>query len=263
MNLLSLAQQHQASILHREAQMASQIAAQYKLAWSRILARLSWLFASINTAHQGGQQLSLSWLYEANRLQQALNQIHAEMSHFSQQANITVHASISQANQVGQQDAQQLLAKIGVRFGQPNPAAGASLASSLQSGPIAQRFAKMPADAVTRAKATLLSGLGLGWGPRQIARQLAADMSVQLSDALRIARTESLNAYRDAALQNYRANSDVVLGWQWLAEAGACPRCAALNGNVYDLSVDFNGAHPNCRCSSLPITKSYADILSA
>jgi hypothetical protein len=209
----------------------------------------------------------MAWLYQANRLQQALGQIQTEIHAFSLSASTTVHAQMSQAQQSGQQDAQLLLAhqlgKVQAVFNQPQPQAQQALAQSLDTGPIAKRFAKMPADAVKRAKGTLLYGIAQGWGPRQIASKLRYDLSIQLRDALRISRTEALQSYRAGSLSIYRANSDVVKGWTWLAEGDACALiCAPMNGSHHDLSETLD-SHPNCRCTMLPDTLSYDEILAA
>ncbi len=72
-----------------------------------------------------------------------------------------------------------------------------------------------------------MAGLAAGDGPRQIARVLRDVLDVAYSKALTISRTEALNAYRGAALANYRANSDVVSMWEWHADRKACDLCKA------------------------------------
>jgi Phage Mu protein F like protein len=260
MSLQSLADQHRNAILAREQAAASQITAQWKDAFTRTLARLHWLFSAMSSAEHTGQAVNLAWMYEAQRMQQALSQIHAEMHTFAQAAKTTVAGQVHQAKQAGQADAQVLLksALPGVSFAPPQ--AMQALASSLDSGFIATRFAQMPADAVKRAKGTLLAGLANGWGPRQIASRLQYDMSISLRDALRISRTESMVAYRTGNLSIYRANSDVVTGWEWLAEPDACPECLSKNGSVHSLDEEMDD-HNNGRCTMLPRTVSYADIL--
>lgn len=267
MSLQSLADQHRNAILAREAAASREITAQWKATFSRTLARLHWLFSAMSSAEHTGQQVNMAWLYEANRLQQVLQQIHAEMHGFANSAKTTISGQVHQSGQQGQADANLLLkhalGSVKGVFGQPMPQAQAAAAQSLDTGPIAKRFATLPADAVARAKRTILAGLANGWGPRQIASRLQYDLSISLRDALRISRTESLQSYRDGSMSIYRANSDVVTGWEWLSEPDACDICLPLNGTTHDLSERFDGPHPNCRCASLPITKSYDEILAA
>jgi SPP1 gp7 family putative phage head morphogenesis protein len=164
---------------------------------------------------------------------------------------------MSQAQQSGQQDAQTILQHAlgkGQSVNEPQSQGGGG--PSQHSDSIALRFAKLPIEAVKRAKVTLLAGIANGWGPLQIARQLQHDLSSQLNDALRVSRTEAMNAYRDSTLEVYRANGDTVVGWRWIAAADACPACTDLNGTRHDLSEDQEAPHPNCRCGQEPILAS-------
>lgn len=73
--------------------------------------------------------------------------------------------------------------------------------------------------------------------------------------AMRIARTETINAYSAGNLEGYK-QSGVVSGKYWVADGEACPIC---QGNEDDgtigLDEDFSSgdsaptAHPNCECS--------------
>jgi SPP1 gp7 family putative phage head morphogenesis protein len=73
-----------------------------------------------------------------------------------------------------------------------------------------------------------------------------------------IARTET--AYADVAgnVDAYK-ESGVVDGIEWVASAGDCDICDALDGTVTPLGDAFEGgitgppAHPNCRCDVLPV----------
>lgn len=266
MSVLSLAQQHQTAILRRDAHAAQQITATWQDSVARLLARLHGLFGAMQNAEQLGQEVNVGWLVEANRLQQALDAVQTEAQQFSSSADAQVQAQTNVAHATGQADAhlllQHQLGKPGVQFHRPMPQAGAALAVSLDSGPIARRFAQMPPAAVKSAKGTLLAGIASGQGPRQIASRLRYDLSSQLSDALRIARTESMQAYRTGSLSTYQANSDVVTGWDWLAEPDACDFCLSMNGKHFSIS-DSLDSHPNCRCTMLPTTKGYDEILAA
>jgi len=77
-------------------------------------------------------------------------------------------------------------------------------------------------------------------------------------DAERIARTEVNAASNGAELEAYK-QSEVIEKKEWLAEPDACDICAPLNGDTVKLKKTFNGgfdyppAHPNCRCTILPV----------
>lgn len=71
-----------------------------------------------------------------------------------------------------------------------------------------------------------------------------------------IARTESLRAYRTAAIDSYAYNSQVVGWWRWVAakDPRTCPACLALDGTEHPLTEQF-GSHPGCRCVAVCVVK--------
>jgi HK97 family phage portal protein len=80
------------------------------------------------------------------------------------------------------------------------------------------------------------------------------------SEAERIARTEVSFASNEAELSAYK-QSGVIEKKEWLAEPDACELCASLGGETAKLGESFGGgfdtppAHPNCRCTILPVVE--------
>ena len=100
-------------------------------------------------------------------------------------------------------------------------------------------------------------------------RRLKADRQAHRRNFNRvqmIARTELLRAANLGALAIYKANRDVLKGWEWLTSVDdrVCIICAPLDGVVFtfddepsDSSVSPQGsvpppAHPQCRCTVVP-----------
>ncbi len=76
----------------------------------------------------------------------------------------------------------------------------------------------------------LMADIQAGINPRQIAREMSNKLDeLSYGRAETIARTESLGSWREAAWENYRANSDVVSQWMWMCTpgAGTCVSCLA------------------------------------
>lgn len=121
------------------------------------------------------------------------------------------------------------------------------------------------AEASQAVRETLIAGLATGENPRAIARRVKGEFDGNLARALRVARTETLRAYRTAALRNYRANDDVVKGWIWLAAVqgrGAgrtCASCWAMHGTTHSLD-EIMDDHPNGRCAAAPWVRSWAEL---
>jgi hypothetical protein len=85
-------------------------------------------------------------------------------------------------------------------------------------------------------------------------------MARPFADAVRMARTAQLWAYRESSRANYQANSDVVSGWQWYAELdGACASCVAMHGTIHSLDEVLNDHHHG-RCTAIPVVLEQALI---
>lgn len=112
----------------------------------------------------------------------------------------------------------------------------------------------------------LVRGIAVGSSPRTVARDTLAGVQGAfnggLTRALNIARTEILDAYRATSGAVHTANSDVVVGWRWLCEMArnSCPACWALHGTEHPLSEPGPMGHPSCRCSRVPITKTWRQL---
>lgn len=114
-----------------------------------------------------------------------------------------------------------------------------------------------------------------GEGPRQIARLLVSTINgegmgdLALTDKLgrfipararaeMIARTEVIRSFHQANVQemmNYGvAGVYVKAEYMTAGDGRVCPRCASLQGKIYDLQEAMNliPKHPRCRCVVLP-----------
>src|SRR5579885_1387173 len=252
MNLQQLAQQHRAAIIARDVAFANQITAQYQALWQRISARLQVLTKQIGDAQRTGQPVKISWLYEQRRLQGFLSEVQSEITKFASYTQQAVQAQMFQTAQIGAHDSLLLLDNdLGKVFGSFNRLPSEVIRQAVYNLETDAHLAKLcksfSPQAVDSVKKRLVAAVALGENPRAIAKDIQQALSVPLSRALTIARTESIKAYRDSSLNIDRANADVVRGWTWLAAPGACPFCESMNGTHHDLSESLD-SHPNCRC---------------
>lgn len=134
----------------------------------------------------------------------------------------------------------------------------------------AQRITKLTqplsVDADRAMRRELIRGVRFGRNPRDSAEKMIQRVEGAfnggLSRALVIARTEVLDAYRQAAEATQKTAADVLAGWVWLAELGprTCPACWAMHGTVHPLDEPGPLGHPQCRCARAPKTRSWRDL---
>lgn len=114
----------------------------------------------------------------------------------------------------------------------------------------------------------LVKGVASGANPRKTARQMvrrvqkAYNGELGLTRALRVARTETLDAYRVAAHESRVLNRDLMTGWMWICELSprSCPACIAEHGSIHPVDQIGPLDHVNGRCTGMPMTKSWGDL---
>src|SRR6266571_51110 len=252
-----------------EAQAERQLEAAYAHVLATIKPQLDRLYQQIAEKQHTGEEIPLSWLYEANRLEALTAFIEQQITYFGTLARMQTGQLQHQGVMMGTSAAQALMqASVppGIKwsFGVPSPSAIADLVGATQAGsPLSDLFAGFGAEAAQGAKDALLTGVSLGYNPRQIAPMVQDALSISRSRALTIARSEQIRAYRSANLETFRANDDVVDGWIWVCALlkSSCSACVAMHGTHHGLDEELDD-HPNGACSMLPKTKSWDDILS-
>lgn len=253
----------------REAQAEQALEAAYANTLQVIQGRLNLLYQAIDIQMQSGGNVPIEWLYEQHRMEVLTSWIENQINQFGMLAQMQVGQLQSQGVQLGQQAAQWLLQStvppgINWSFGVPSPQAIASLIGATQAGsPLADLFSGFGAEAAQSVKDALITGLTLGYNPRDIAPLVQQALGISRNRALTTARTEMLRSYRLANLETYRANDDVVDGWIWNCALmkSSCAACVAMHGTFHGLDEELQD-HPCGACSPIPHTKSWSDILS-
>lgn len=134
---------------------------------------------------------------------------------------------------------------------------------SLADGsPVRSLTESFGADAAKILNNLLLTGIATGQNPLTVARQMAAAVPDMLRHkANTIARTEMMRANRGANTKLFKANKDVVKGWKWFSslDRRTCPVCWAMHGKTFPPG-EIMATHPNCRCTQIPITKTWKEL---
>jgi len=259
-------------LLEKDADVADSLIAYYKSSYSRIETAQKALIQQIREREQSGKEVSRAWLQRQERYKELLRQIEETVSQFATFAREQVRLGVLSAVEQGQNDAQQLaFTALDRETDVPTVLATWNrlpvetlneLAGVLSpDSPVSKLLDSLGATTAQVAKSTLFAGIAAGVNPKVVARQLRRTAGYSVVRARTIARTEMLRAYRQATLETYRENDDIVSGWIWVAALSirTCAACLALHGKQFPLEEDF-GTHPNCRCTQIPITGEGQDI---
>lgn len=201
------------------------------------------------------------------RAQQALDMVGAKIFDVAKHANMEISADTARMITLAQT---HTAATIGVQMA--GVAASLARTDPVQLDAIGRRTRQqitartfmLQADAIRAMKAELVRGVAMGDHPnRQASRMVAAvhgAFNGGLTRARTIARTETIDAYRNSAKAAELANADVLAGWMWLADLGptTCRSCVGQHGSMHKLSEDGPDDHPNGRCTRLPVTKTWS-----
>lgn len=229
-------------------------------AWQGVDAALLEGMEQLAASFKPGATLTPARIARLMRYQALYEQVQAQLLAMEQIAAGTLEAGMQQAATLGAAQGVASLDALGVSvgFNRLPVAAVENVVSLARVGrPLAALLEPMYGAAAGGIVRELISGVALGWGPRQIARRMAADgLTDALNHLLLVARDQFNRAHRTAALETYR-RSGVVRGYvrRCARQVGrTCIACIALDGQFYTLDVPFE-EHPQGRCAMIPAVR--------
>ena len=129
------------------------------------------------------------------------------------------------------------------------------LAGRTQSGELLSRyFLKLAPGIQNRMSAALLQGFSEGQSPAELAALTRSITGTLRHNALRIARTETNEAYRAATRTFYTQAGIKKYIWLSPLDSRVCLRCRFLHGQKFKTNKKIF-SHPNCRCVLVPYLK--------
>lgn len=127
-------------------------------------------------------------------------------------------------------------------------------------------------SAFRRVRDEIRSGYLEGRTTDQIIRDIIGTRSANYSDGIiqhnrrsteMMVRTSINHTANVARQQTYADNGDVIKGWRFVAtlDNRTSVTCASLDGTVWDLGQGPQPPrHPNCRSTTVPVTKSWKEL---
>jgi SPP1 gp7 family putative phage head morphogenesis protein len=259
-DITEIADAYRKAIIRRERHAALRLITAYGLAWKRLKTNLDKLTSDIKAARDAGEPVNQFWLARQERYSTLLRQVGDEIRKFSDTAESTITKQQELAAKAGLRDSVAMMEAaaettgINAAFNKLPTSAVENLAGTLGDGsPLRSLIDQLPREARAIVERGLIEGVALGHGPAKIARVIREGLGGNMTRALTISRSETLRAYRQASLDSYRANADVVQGWYWRSSRSrrSCCACIALDGIFFPLSQPMKN-HPRCRCTLIP-----------
>jgi SPP1 gp7 family putative phage head morphogenesis protein len=256
-----VAERHRREVLQAENSSIKAMVAAYEVAEKAILREQKKLERKILEAKVSGVEVSKYWLFQQDRYRTYSQAVATELRVFNTVASRQGRGLQETLTMLGLAHGTEKLSAIKVngsfvRFPKEQVL---DLVGFLRDGsPLVALFESISPTATSALRETLIEGVTLGRNPRVIARDLAkATKELTLDRAMLIGRTEGLRPYRTAQTRNYRANSDVLTGWEYASarDVRTCPICLGLDGQIFPVDVEFAAAHPLCRCAPIPVSE--------
>lgn len=116
---------------------------------------------------------------------------------------------------------------------------------------LSKYFMRIKPELVEKAKTALIEGFSNGEGVEAIAKRINDVADIGRYNALRIARTETNEAYRSATREFYEKAGIKKYLWLSVLDSRVCPRCWFLHGHKFNSNKKIF-SHPNCRCVLVP-----------
>ena len=246
------------------------LTSRWATAWNELAVEWQSIVNIILARRAAGQPLTPAQVLKLERTQRALANTGAKLQELSDElADVLAPALrqvVAQTAQLTDQVIQTQLPPNSVAgsFSRSDPDAADAIVKRSLSNIVASSM-PLPEEQLQAVRASLIAGVPNGWHPskaaREILRRLQGSFSGGLARALRIARTEMLDAHR-AANRVQSANNSAVAAVVWHAELGprTCPSCIAKHGTEYPPGTPGPFDHPNGRCTFIPKTKSWSEL---
>lgn len=249
-------------------------------AWARAWREsyIAWVeaVAELTATMDAGQALDPWAIARSQRAQAALLAATDEIRELSMLAGVTVTDGVGRIVDVTAEfeaqmtlsqlpDVPEVRTSIGARFNRMDALAQDVIVRRTTER-IESLLRPLPATVGEEMRRALVRGASMGDNPRTVAREMLRRVEGAfnggLTRALVIARTEMLDAQREAARGQRVGNAHLVTGWVWVSalDTRTCPSCWAMHGTEHDIAEHGPDDHQQGRCSAIPLLRSWREL---
>ncbi|MGI5155814.1 phage minor head protein [Microbispora sp. CA-102843] len=251
------------------------LAGAWVTAWDQLALDLVLALDELVATTEGGQWPTRARIERAARLQHALDAVAKALDELTQavrsQATTAAHSAAQSgastqagiiASQLPPTGSRAVVLSQLTRWSERDLAA--IVARTTQQ--ITALTRPLTAEATAAMRRELVRGVAVGSHPHEAARRmlqrLEGEFNGGLVRAINIARTEMLDAHRQAAQMAQAANAEVLNGWVWSASLtrNSCAACWAMHGTEHPASEPGPQGHQQCRCSRTPLVKPWREL---
>lgn len=269
---LRIQQQLRTDLLAVTDQQVRDLVKAWATAWDEVSVDLDLALRELAAAADG-KRITRAMVMRSERAARALTAIQQQLQTLTREAGVRITADLDGIVTRAEELQQQVIASQ-LPFEDLAQIAAWSRVDPKQLAAIVRRSTQritastrpLSADAMNALRRELIRGVAAGSNPNDVARQILTRCEGRFNGGLQrattIARTEVLDAHRDATLASRLANTDVLAGWRWHAQLSTrtCPACWAQDGILHPVDEPGPIDHQCGRCDALPETKSWADL---
>lgn len=247
---LSLANAERQAVILRDVQTATRLADAYRSSLKTIRDQALSLQSEIRRVGMTPAALARN-----PRYQMLLANTRMQIARFEQQATAIITTAQHQEIRAAQSAIDGMLRNGPNRLAlppstlslpRPGFSAGGKSISSLMAG--------MPRQTADMLRAELQRAAATNASPAVVAANVNNILSLPLTRAQTVSRTESMRVHRDTTQASMQANKHMLSGWWWMSNLSrtTCAVCWAMHGTKHRVGESM-GSHPNCRCIMVPL----------
>lgn len=250
-----------------------EITRSYTQVAQRLVSNLRALTDLIERETARGVEVRPVWLFAQDRYRKLISDLEAHTQRFLASAAVTIsdgqRTAVDEAFADGQRLAKLalgpapdnvILRVTGAWDRLPGAALDTFIGRAQDGAALGDFLTELAPLSPHKVKDTLAFGVAAGKNPRVIAREVQQAAQITPQRALVIARTEIVQAHRQAVTETWKATG-VVQTWTWRCarDSRTCPACWAMDGTEHPIDEEM-GSHPQCRCARIPRTRSWAEL---
>lgn len=238
------------SIYNDQERKNVQLVQQYKKLYNDIQSQLDALYRK----YSDGDTLSTTEMYRFNRLNNLQKNIKQNIQALGYDEELFLSKSLYQNFQdVVQQTTQYINKTAGIKIDWSyldDKFIDSAIKQNWQGGNFSTRTWANKDKLLKSLNSVIINGIASGQSINNMAASLKNAMGVGAYDALRLARTETMNILNNGQLTSFKNAGYSKIIWLTAEDEKVCEECGPMDGKSFNIDETPDcPLHPNCRCT--------------